>query len=287
MDLPGRRVLAVVRLHHQRALTFVLSALVVACAAPDASAQSLEVSPLRVELTMGRSGTHTQAVTLTNHGREPVRVRARVQDWFMAREGTPQFDAPVPEVEREFLAAAWVRLAPPEQVIQPGRQGIVRFTTTAPADVTDGSYRAAILFEFGAAEGDPVAQRRSVQFRSRVATLIYVAIGKVAPAIELTDLAGRIPAGQPPSVVATLKNGGRGGTRTKGTVTLRDPDGKVVRTVEVPNVPLLPMAERELAIVLAKDGEPPLGPGEYHVEVKIDIGAPALIVGETTLKVPR
>jgi hypothetical protein len=171
-------------------------------------------------------------------------------------------------------------------VIEPGRQSIVRFTTTAPPEVTDGGYRAGILFEFGPATGDPVAQRRSVQFRSRVVTLIYISIGKVAPAIELTDLAGRIAAGQPPSVVATLKNTGRANVRTKGTATLRDAGGNVVTNVDVPNVPLLPMAERDVTIQLTKDGQPSPAAGEYTVEVKIDVGMPALIVGETTLKIP-
>jgi hypothetical protein len=114
-----------------------------------------------------------------------------------------------------------------------------------------------------------------------------MAVGKLPPSIELTDLAGRLTPGQPPGVVATMRNTGRAGVRTKGTVTLRDGAGTVVRTVDVPNVPLLPMAEREVAVTLNKEGEPPLGPGEYGVEVKIDVGMPALIVGETTIKIPR
>jgi len=253
-------------------------------AAP-AAAQSVEVSPLRVELAMGKGGAHTQAVTLTNQGREPVRIRARLQDWFMAKDGTPQFDAPVPAAEREFVATSWVRVAPPEQVVQPGQQGIVRFTTAAPAEVADGGYRAAILFEFGAAGADPVAERRSVQFRSRVATLVYMNVGKTTPTIELTDLASRQPAGQPPSIITTLKNSGRANVRTKGTITLRDSAGQLVRTIDVPNVPLLPMAERELAISTAKEGQAPLAIGEYRVEVKIDVGMAELLVGETVVKV--
>jgi P pilus assembly chaperone PapD len=259
---------------------------VVGSASP-ASAQSVEVSPLRVDLVMTRGAAHTQAVTLTNQGPEPVRIRARLQDWFMAKDGTPQFDAPVPEAEREFVTTAWVRLAPPEQVIEPGRQGIVRFTTTAPADAADGGYRAAILFEFAPATGELAVQGRSVQFRSRVATLIYIAVGRLQPSIELTDLAGRVRDGQAPSVVATLKNTGRMNVRTKGTASLRDAGGAVIMTVDIPNVPLLPMAERDLAIGLAKDGHPSPAAGEYAIEVKIDVGMPALIVGETVLKIPR
>lgn len=279
MELRSRRVFAVVRLHHLCALAAVLAVVT------SAAAQSVEVSPLRVELAMGKGASHTQAVTLTNQGSEPVRIRARLQDWYMAKDGTPQFDAPIPEGERPFLAASWLRVAPPEQIVQPGQQGIVRFTTTTPADAADAGYRAAILFEFGAVNADPVAARRSVQFRSRVATLVYMNLGKIAPSIELADLASRARPGQPPAIVATMRNTGRSNVRTKGSVTLRDSGGQLVRTIEVPNVPLLPLAERELSIPTAKPGETALAAGTYRVEIKIDVGAPELLVGETTMTV--
>ena len=234
---------------------------------------------------MNKGASYTQAVTLTNQGSEPVRVRARLQDWFIAKDGTPQFDSPVPEIERPFVSASWLRVAPPEQVVQPGQQGIVRFTATAAPDAADGGYRAAILFEFGAAAADPVAARRAVQFRSRVATLVYMNVGKVTPAIELTDLASRHRPNEPPTIVATFRNAGRANVRTRGSVTLRDADGQIVRTVDVPNVPLLPLAEREVAIPATGDGQPPLAPGTYRVELKVDTGMPELVIGETTMTV--
>lgn len=297
MDLRRGDLLADARVHDQRAIErrvtcdvpratcHVLALILLALAAPVA-AQSVEVSPLRVELAMARGGTHTQAVTLTNQGTEAVRVRARLQDWFITRDGTPQFEGVVPAAEKEFVATTWVRIAPPEQVVEPGQQAIVRFTVAAPADAADGGYRAAILFEFSPAAADPLAARRAVQFRSRIATLLYMDIGKVPPKIELTDLASRFRAGQPPAVVAMLRNDGRGNVRTKGTVTLRDAAGQIVRTLAVPNVPVLPMQEREVAIPADKPGDAPLAPGTYRVEVRLDLGMPELLVGETTMTVP-
>jgi hypothetical protein len=263
----------------------LLAATAVFSLAGTGAAQGVEVTPLRVELAMTPGSSHTEAVTLTNQGDTPVRVRARLQDWFMARDGTPQFDAPVPGAEREFVGTSWVRVAPPEQIVQPGQQGIVRFTTTAPADVKEGGYRAAILFEFGNPSADPLAGRRSVQFRSRIATLVYMAIGRPAAKVELTDLTSRVAAGTGPAVVATFKNSSRATPRTKGTVTLRDRGGLVVKTITVPDVPLLPMAEREVAIGLVTAGQP-LAPGSYRVEVRVDVGMAEVLVGETEVKVP-
>jgi P pilus assembly chaperone PapD len=178
-----------------------------------------------------------------------------------------------------------VRVAPPEQVIAPGQQGTVRFTTTVPAGTTDGGYRSAILFEFGPPGGDPIARGRDVQFRSRVATTLYVTVGQPAPKVELTNLTARAVAGRPPEIVATLQNSSRANVRTKGVLTVYDKAGTVVRQIDVPNAPVLPESERDLAIPTAGEREQPLAPGEYRVEVKIDVGLRELLVGETVLKV--
>ena len=271
----------------RRARGIAVLALAMLALVSTASAQSVEVSPLRVDLTLAAGGSQTQAVTLSNQGEQPLRIRARLQDWFISLDGTPQFDAALPDAEKPFSTASWVRVAPPEQIVKPGEEGIVRFTTTVPAGTADGGYRAAILFEFGPATGDPLALRRQVQFRSRVATLVYVTVGKPAIAIELTNLEGRVRPQQPPAVVATLKNSGRGNVRTKGTLVIRSSGGESVRTLDVPNVPLLPMSEREVAILTAAEGQEPLPRGEYRVEVRLDVGMPELLVGETTVTVPQ
>jgi hypothetical protein len=87
-------------------------------------------------------------------------------------------------------------------------------------------------------------------------------------------------------LVAAVANTSKRNMRTKGTMTIFDAAGKEVVQVPVPDVPVLPQSEREVTIT-AFDAAKPLPPGEYRVEVKIDVGMPALIVGETTLKVAR
>ncbi len=87
-------------------------------------------APLRVEVQTVPGGTNTQSVTLTNVGGQPVRVRTSLADWYLSREGTPQFEEPGPA--RPFTASGWVRFAPPEFIIAAGQQGTVRFTVTVP-----------------------------------------------------------------------------------------------------------------------------------------------------------
>ena len=244
---------------------------------------SVEVSPLRVELRLNAGASHTQAVTLKNDSKQPARIRARVDDWYLSKDGTPQFKAADPA--DPYSAAAWLRLNPPEQVVAAGVTAVVRFTTTVPAGTKEGGYRCAVMFEFDPPDANAASKGRDVMFRGRVATLVYATVGSPKPAIELTDLQVLAPKGQPPSIVATLKNSGRVHVRTNGSVIFSTAAGQVVRQAPLPNVPVLPESERDVSIPIAGEREPPLPPGSYRVEVKFDLGLPALVVGETTLEI--
>jgi P pilus assembly chaperone PapD len=264
--------------------TSCVAALALFAAVTPAAAQiSVEVSPLRVELHAGPGSTSTQAVTLTNGSGEAVRIRARVSDWDLSRDGAPQFEGV--QENGPFSATSWIRVAPPEHVVAPGQQGTVRFTLAVPAAATPSGYRTGILFEFEPASGDPASHKRDVQFRSRVATLIYVNVGEPPANVELNDLRIRTSA-ERTLIVATLANTSKRTIRTKGTMTMYGVEGKPAAQIQVPDVPLLPESEREVAIV-AFEAARPLPAGEYRVEVRLDVGMPALIVGETTLRVAR
>jgi len=246
---------------------------------------SVEVSPLRAELTASPGSTTTQAITVTNAGKDAVRVRATLTDWDLSKDGAPQFEGAV--ANGPFSATSWVRVAPPEQVIEPGKEATVRYSLSVPTTVEAAGYRTGILFEFGPASGDPIGRAREVVFKSRIATLIYVNIGQPQLAAELTDLRNRT-FGQQTLIVATVKNTSRRYVRTRGAVVVYDSSGKNVREVPVPDVPLLPESEREVAMVVVDpEKKQTLSPGDYRVELRLDVGLPAVLVGETTLKVSR
>jgi P pilus assembly chaperone PapD len=244
---------------------------------------SIEVSPLRVELQAQPGGSHTQAVTVSNPGEQAVKVRATLSDWHLSRDGAPQFEDPAPE--RPFAASDWVRFAPPEFTLEPGKQGIVRFTVSVPPDAQPAGYRTGILFEFVPDAPQPAAGGRQVVLKSRIATLVYVHVGQPPPAVELTNLQVR-EAGEQTQVVAGLRNRSRRSVRTKGNLLVYDGTGTAIAQIPLPDVPVLPESERDLAIT-ASDATRPLPSGQYRVELKLDVGMPALLVGETTLKVAR
>ncbi len=285
MDLQHRYLHPNPPLYAQHAVIAAALGGVLLCA-PSASAQiSVEVSPLRVELTAGPGSTTTQAITVANAGTEAVRVRAIATDWDLSRDGAPQFEGAVEG--GPYSATSWIRVAPPEQVIDPGKDATVRFSLSVPATIQPGGYRTGVLFEFGSAAVNAVGRGRQVMFKSRIATLIYVSVGQPTMAAELTDLSVRT-LGKQTQVVATVKNSSRRYVRTRGSLVLLDQSGRSVREFTVPDVPLLPESEREVSITVIDPEKPaPIEPGDYKVEVRMDVGLPALLVGETTLKVLR
>jgi P pilus assembly chaperone PapD len=285
MDLQYRLVQSNHCLHDKRPLIAAVLVALFAYTTPAAAQISVEVSPLRVELIAGPGSTTTQAITVTNAGKDPVRVRALATDWDLSKDGAPQFEGVLEN--GPYSATSWIRVAPPEQVIDPGKDIIVRFSMSVPSDLQPGGYRTGVLFEFGPAVADPISRGRQVMFKSRIATLIYVNIGQPTMAAELTDLTVRTT-GPQTQVVATVKNSSRRYVRTRGNLILVDQSGRNVREIPVPDVPLLPESEREVAItVIDSDNHEPITPGDYKVEVRMDVGLPALLVGETTLKVLR
>ena len=284
MDLQHRHVHPNRPVHAERSLIVAL-AVTALWSAPAAAQISVEVSPLRVELTAGPGSTTTQGITLSNAGKDAVRVRATLTDWDLSRDGAPQFEGALEN--GPYSATTWLRLAPPEQIIEPGRTAMVRFSLSVPAGIGPGGYRTGVLFEFGPAAGDPVARARQVMIKSRVATLIYVNIGEPAIVAELTDLRTRA-AGPQLQAIATVRNTSRRSVRTKGSLLVYDGTGKMVREVPVPDVPLLPESEREVSMsVVDGDKHPALVAGDYRLELRMDVGLPAVLVGETTLRVPQ
>jgi len=266
---------------HRTLVRTIAALLLLVGVAQTAAAQvSVEVSPLRVELQTGPGSTTTQPVTLTNYGKETVRVRARLTDWDLARDGTPQFEG---ADAGRYSATSWVRLAPPEQTIEPGASAIVRFSANLPEGVEPGGYRTGILFEFEP-ETRTAAPKRELAFKSRIATLIYINSGTSVAAAELVDVRIR-PADSGVDVVATLKNSGRRTVRTKGTLQLFDASGALAREAVVPDVPLLPESEREVTVPVAIAAASPLAPGLYRAELKLDLGLAAIIIGETPMRI--
>ena len=225
---------------------------------------SVEATPLRVEIA-GRAGQQPYAV---DYGDEPghgasARPKRRSPTGTSRSDGAPQFGSAGcdPRLRRRRLGpvrTAGVRA----RTGQAGHRSLHRHGAgrrRSPAAIAPVCCSSSFRGSCGEAE-----KARQIIFRSRIATLIYVHVGQPAPAVELTNLQIR-------------GDGGRGHADRRRAEEHQPPfrphegHARVLRrhrrspsrSLPVPDVPVLPESEREVAII-ATDAKQPLVSGDLQ-----------------------
>ncbi|HET9234488.1 MAG TPA: hypothetical protein VFP10_10135, partial [Candidatus Eisenbacteria bacterium] len=113
--------------------------------APQARADlSLDVSPIRIHVSLHAGDEYTNSVRVQNSGLEPVRLRAYLQDWSLDEGGTPFFH---PAGTEKRTASLWIEAAPSDFLLEPGETKFVRFTAKVPGGAVDGGYYGSLILE--------------------------------------------------------------------------------------------------------------------------------------------
>ena len=250
---------------------FISSVLFAGFAASANAQVALSVAPIRLELTGQAAENLSDSISVTNEGSEKVRIRVRVSDWLIAEDGAVQFD---PSEPVKLGCTPWIRVNPREFELNAGQSTQVRYTLDIPKEAPASGFRSSILFETIPApmRGE---RKRSVLFQGRIATLVYLVVGKVAPNGKLIAMeASSTKTGT--SIQIKVENIGQVHFRTAGTVQVLDAGGKVLIDEPVGDLPVLPEGIRRIEIKSAKA----LEPGNYKAQVRLNVGMPAVLVGE-------
>jgi hypothetical protein len=255
-------------------LLFALASL----AASTARAQEVSISaaPIRVEHLTKQGEKGTDVINLTNSGTTPVRLRVSIEEWTVDEKGAPIFSKPA---GAEYSCAAWIRVNPLDFRIEPGQTREIRYSLAVPSDVRDGGYHAAIVFRtvVDVKPGEPI---KNVMIQGRLAVIVYERVG--APAVE-----GRIERLRTKNradgvdFILEISNSGAVHFRTKGKITVKDPTGRTVVELDVPDAPVIQGVRRLLEVPYTG----PLAKGSYTVRAVLDIGMKDRIGLETTLAV--
>lgn len=113
-----------------RSIAFTLAMMAAIGCASTASAASLRVAPVVIDLTAPTASSH---ITLWNDAAKPINVQVRIFKWDQAKGA----DVLVPEQE--------VAVSPPITSIKPGGQNLVRIVRTSKAPVSgEESYRLLV-----------------------------------------------------------------------------------------------------------------------------------------------
>lgn len=223
-----------------------LAALFPACA-PAAAQFSLAVSPPRFELSVQPGEKVRDVIELTHSDSKSGNYKIRTADWTFRPDASVEFLDPL----QPGSCRPWVAIERRELSITPGRPYRFRFEVAPPAGTPPVECRFAIMIEGSdpaAVSGVPIA------LGARIGVIVYVAVGDVAPALELTGTSVQTVNGKPMPVVR-IHNSGNAHGRLAGFLTGTDAGGTKLE-LEPSTTPILPGETRDIALVATKPGDP-------------------------------
>jgi len=237
---------------------------------------SIDVSPLRLHVHARPGDEYTDAVRVVNSGKEPVRLRAYVEDWYLDEIGTPIFR---PAGTLDGTASLWVEAAPADLLIRPGETEFVRYTIRIPENVPEGGYHGSLLLEslpLNRAE----QQTRMMFIQGRIACMLYVTVGDPTRSAAITALVPTERNGKH-LVRLQVENTGEDFIRLAGNLDCLQADEALGEPLILPDVPVLPGARRWIEVEIPAD--------QYRAEalarVTIELEGIGQLLGECPLGV--
>jgi hypothetical protein len=219
-----------------------------AAAAVPAQAQfSLAVSPPRFELSTQAGERVREVIELTHSDARAGAYKLKTADWTLRPDGSVDFSD-------ELLPGScrpWVAIERRELSIAPGRPYRYRFEVAPPPGTPPMECRFAVMVE---GQEPTTAPSMPIALGARVGVIVYVAIGEVAPVLELAGTAVKSVDGRPAPVLK-VRNAGNAHGRLAGFLSGKDADGTTLE-VQASTTPIMPGETREIALLATRPGDP-------------------------------
>ena len=207
---------------------------------------SLAVSPPRFELSTQPGERVRDVIELTHRDTQPGAYKLKTSDWTFRPDASVDFSD-------ELLPGScrpWVAIERRELSITPGRPYRFRFEVTPPAGTPPTECRFAVMIEGqqpAAAPGVPVA------LGARIGVIVYVAVGDVAPVLELAGTSVQTVDGRATPVLK-IRNIGTAHGRLAGFLSGTDAGGTELE-LQASTTPIMAGETREIALLANKPGE--------------------------------
>ncbi|MDR6535886.1 hypothetical protein [Variovorax soli] len=224
----------------------VLIAVTATAVVPARAQFSLAVSPPRFELSVKPGEQVREVIELTHSDVRAGAYKLKTADWTLRPDGSVDFSD-------ELLPGScrpWVAIERRELSITPGRPYRFRFEVAPPANTPPTECRFAVMVEGqqpAAAPGMPIA------LGARIGVIVYVAVGEVAPVLELAGIAVKTIDGRPTPVLK-IRNTGNAHGRLAGFLKGKDADGTLLE-VQAATTPIMPGETRDIALVATRPGD--------------------------------
>jgi P pilus assembly chaperone PapD len=262
------------------AVLLISTAICLLGAFPAKGQMSITVSPIRVEHQVKAGTNETNVIEVRNEGREPTRIGIHTEDWTMDRKGDISFSRGAVD---SYSCASWLQLNPADFRLDPGQTRQIRYSLTVPAEAKEGGYHAAISLT-GMPLPEEAAAKKKMTLNGRIVVIAYATVGKPEISAQFQDFQA-MAGNKGVSFKLTLANQGDVHFRIKKSwITLKNSKGEEVGRVEVPDVPVLPGAIRELEFKKEDLGLPK---GAYLAEAILDVGKEDFLGRKSSFSVGR
>lgn len=241
-------------IHHAIRLNLGIAASVVFGLSPLATAaQSFAalVSPPRFELSAKPGEKLRDVLELSNADARAAKWRIRTADWTFEKNGNVAF-------HDELQAGScrpWVAIEKREVMLPAGGKYRYRFEVTPPPNTPDSECRFALLIE-----GDEMNVQTPggppVPIAGRIAVIVYVAVGKAAPALEVTGSEITTVSGETLPTLR-IRNSGNAHGRLSGFLAGTDASGRKLEFMPT-TLPILPGETRAVPLHVQRDKDEPI-----------------------------
>jgi hypothetical protein len=224
---------------------------------------------------------YTRQFQLSLDARQPrAHFNAHFEDWWRSENGRESFYAPPGTLHHS--CASWATANPVESSVGPGDTMVVRFTVAIPREVVTGGYWCALTVD-QIADPDTARAGVGVQFLASISTGIFVDVGSVTRAADITDV--RVDADR---AVVSMRNVGNTPLPIDGRVEflMRDGDAPAA-TVTIPRGTLLPERVTTGQFDAPLPAADVLPAGRYLVRAVMDIGLDHYIGAEREIAITR
>ena len=236
--------------------------------APASAQMDLVVSPVRAEHQIEAGTSETNILQVKNEGKQAERVKVSLEDWQLDAKGDLTFSR---AGKNPRSCSAWLQLNPTDFRLDPGTREI-RYTLTVPPGVKPGTYWTAIVVE-GMPPLEGKSAGRMMGMHGRIAVVVYETVGKPEIKADFQDFQVHPGKGKLTFNLALTNSGAAFYRLRKSRIILKNSQGQEVSQIEVPDIPVLPGASRNLEF--SKDLTLP--PGQYLAEAVLDVGRSALL----------
>lgn len=231
-----------------------------------ANVNSIILAPGIVELELMPGQAKVFELNVINKvGEKPIRCRIYVTDVEILREGRIEY----PKAGTvKYSCANWIEVSPQEIYLKGGEVKKIECRVLVPPGVT-GSHAGAIMCEL--IPDVNIEKEAAVVIHLRIASIVKLNIGKIGlnDKLIISDMNISKKNGTT-SLIFTLKNDGNTYLIPKGTVTIKNKQGRIFTTVPLTSITytMFPEDIRYFKAILDKN----LPDGEYIAQTKLEYG---------------